>query len=227
METRSTYSKIRSAYVKLIYANHNNSFSVKKALMKVLSEIKEGDIGLNVGAGTTKLHPQIKNLDIFPGKNIDYIGKAEAIPVDDNVFKIVISQETLEHVQDPFKAAAEVFRVLRPNGLFYCQLPFIIGYHPGPTDYWRFTKEGIRELLEKQGFVCEEIGISVGGATGFYRIFIEFLSVLLSTPFPFLYHFFKAIFSLILFPIKWLDFIMSFSQQKDRISGGYYIIARK
>lgn len=155
METTSTYSKIRSAYVKLIYANHNNSSSVKKALMKVLGEIKEGDIELNVGAGTTKLHPQIKNLDIFPGKNIDYIGKAEAIAVDDNVFKIVISQETLEHVQDPFKAVAEVFRVLRPNGLFYCQLPFIIGYYPDPTDYWRFTKEGIRELLEKQGFVYQ------------------------------------------------------------------------
>ena len=72
-----------------------------------------------------------------------------------------------------------------------------------------------------------EIGISVGGATGFYRISVEFFSVLLAVIIPPLYHVFKAFFSFVLFPIKWLDIFVNLSSQKNRIPGGYYIVAKK
>jgi len=218
---------LRFKFVKLIYADHNRSSSVKKAIKKCLSNLNTTDVGLNVGAGTTKLHPQIKNLDIFAGEHIDYVGKAEAIPEKDNYFKLVITQEVLEHVEDPFKASQEIYRVLQKGGRLYCQLPFIIGYHPGPTDFWRFTKEGITSMLENAGFEIEELGISVGGGTGFYRILVEFMSTLFSVPIPPLYSIFKALFAIIFYPIKWFDFILHFSKEKDRIPGGYYIIARK
>ena len=64
---------------------------------------------------------------------------------------------------------------MKPGGKIYFQVPFVIGYHPGPTDFLRFTKEGVYELVTKAGFKISEIGITVGGATGFYRIAVEFL----------------------------------------------------
>ena len=220
-------SAIRFKLVQFFYADHNKSKSVQKALKKLLAELGPDQIGLNLGAGTTRLHPQVKNMDIFPAKNIDIVGKAENIPLSDNSINLVITQETLEHVQDPFKAVAEIYRVLKPNGKVYCQLPFIIGYHPGPTDFWRFTKEGIAELIQKNGFKIEELKITVGNSTGFYRIAVEYFACLISIPVPFLYFIIKGFFSLLLYPLKWLDFLFSFSKQKDRIPGGYYVIAKK
>ncbi len=221
------YSDIRFAFVKLVYGDHNRSSAVKKAIKKCLSRLGDNEIALNVGAGTTNYDKRIKNLDIFEGEHIDYVGSAEAMPMADGTFGLVLTQEVLEHVQDPFQAMNEIYRVLKPGGTLYCQLPFIIGYHPGPTDFWRFTKEGIKELVEKSGFVIEEQGITVGSSTGFYRIAVEYFSVLLSVPLPFLYTAFKALFAIALYPIKWLDYIMQFSKQADRIPGGYYVIAKK
>ena len=222
-----SFSSLRMKFVKTIYGDHNSSINVKRALKKCLSKLGTEEFGLNVGAGLTNVDERIRNLDIFPGQHIFYVAKAESIPEKDNFFALVITQEVLEHVQDPFKAISEIYRVMKPGGILYCQLPFIIGYHPGPTDYWRFTKEGISELITRTGFSIIEINISVGTASGFYRIFVEFLAILISIPLPFLYIPFKAFFSLLFYPIKLLDFLFKFSKQKDRIPGGYYIIAQK
>ncbi|MGV3485680.1 MAG: methyltransferase domain-containing protein [Planctomycetaceae bacterium] len=214
-------------FVKLVYADHNSTSQVRQAIAKTVSHLGPDDIGLNVGAGKTRIHPQIQNMDIFAGESIDLIGRAEAIPAEDNYFTVIITQEVLEHVEHPFVAASEMHRVLKPGGLLYCQLPFIIGYHPGPTDFWRFTREGISSMLREAGFQIEEQGITVGSGTGFYRILVEFMAISCALIAPPLYKAFKAIFALLLFPIKWLDHLFKYSREKDRIAGGYYVIARK
>lgn len=221
-------SKIKYFFVKKIYADHNNSKSVQLALSSVLTKMSsENAVGINIGAGYTRLHPNIKNIDIFAGENIDIVSKAESLPFEDNSIDLIISQEVLEHVQNPSLAVQEMFRVLKKDGLIYCQLPFVIGYHPGPTDFWRFTKEGIVEIFQRHGFFIKEVGISVGGGTGFYRICVEFFATFFSLPLSLLYIPFKILFSLFFYPIKWLDFLFKYSNQRDRISGGYYIITTK
>jgi SAM-dependent methyltransferase len=221
------YKDIRFAFVKLVYGDHNRSSSVQKALKYCYDQIKPGEEGLNVGAGKTHLHPQVKNLDLFAAPHIDYVGTAEAIPVNDNHFSVIITQETLEHVQDPFKAISEIYRVTKPGGLLYCQLPFIIGYHPGPTDFWRFTKEGMVELVQRVGFEVQELGISVGPSSGFYRIAVEYFSILFSFLIPPTYHLFKAFFAVLFYPLKWGDILLNHHKEADRIPGGYYIMAKK
>lgn len=225
--TGSMINRIRQLYVRHIYADHNSSAPVRRALDGVISAIAPGQRGLNIGAGATRLHSQIENLDIFAGSNIDHIGTVEALPFGDNLFDIVITQETLEHVADPKKAIFEIARVLKSGGLLYCQLPFIIGYHPGPQDFWRFTKEGMRELLRRSGLVVIRIEVAVGGATGYYRVSVEFWSILFSLGWGPLYKLLKALFALLLYPIKWLDFIFNKGPEKDRIAGGYFLVAQK
>jgi SAM-dependent methyltransferase len=218
---------LRQRFVGSIYATHNRTKTIEKALGRVLAALPEGERGLNVGAGHTRLHPSLVNLDLAPGPNVDCCASAEAIPFDDGSFAVVVSQETLEHVRDPGRAVAEIYRVLKVNGTFYCQLPFIIGYHPGPTDFWRFTKEGIRELIERAGFVCREIGIAVGPATGFYRIVVEFFAVVASGIWERLYFPVKGTAALLFYPLKWLDPLLLRAAQADRVAGGYYVIAQK
>ena len=221
------FKNIQFKFVRLVYADHNRSSVVKKKIAEVINNLGPNDIGINIGSGTTVFDNRIRNLDIFPGKNIFYIASAENIPESNDFFSLAISQEVIEHVKDPFLATKEIYRVLKKGALFYCQVPFIIGYHPGPTDFWRFTKEGIIEMLLQAGFEVVETGISVGGGTGFYRIAVEFFAILFSLPLQRSYFFFKALFSIFLYPIKFLDIFFSFSKQKDRIPGGYYIIVKK
>ncbi len=227
MSDASTYSRLRSAFVGLVYADHNRSPAVRRAIGAALAALPADGVGLNVGAGRTRIDPRVRNLDIFEGPNIDYVGRAEAIPLPDASVDLVITQEVLEHVADPFKAMQEIHRVLKPGGTLYVQLPFVIGYHPGPTDFWRFTREGIVRLVERVGLQCQEVRVAVGASTGFYRVAVEYFAVLLSALVPPLYVPLKALFALVFYPIKWLDALTALSKQTDRIAGGYFIVARK
>jgi SAM-dependent methyltransferase len=217
----------RKQFVGSVYATHNQSPKIREAVHRLLNEIGSGGRGLNVGAGSTQLHPALINVDIVPGPTIEVCASVENLPFPDETFDLVVSQELLEHVRDPFQAMQEMRRVLKKGGVIYCQVPFIIGYHPGPTDFWRFTRQGIRELVEKANLECLEVDMAVGAGTGFYRIAVEFLAVFASRFASLLYLPAKGTFALILYPLKWLDAFLSQSPEVDRIPGGYLVIARR
>jgi len=217
----------RYRFVKAIYGDQNNSNAVKRQLINLFNNFDSvTQKALNVGAGSTRVHPDIINLDLEEGLNTDVIGSIEKIPFPNNHFDIIVSQEVLEHVRDYSLAVIEMKRVLKPGGKIYCQLPFIIGYHPGPHDFWRFSKEGIEQIFTQHGFEIENTGIAVGPATGFYRILVEFSAILMSKLFRG-YHLFKGFFALLYFPIKFLDIVLNNSKEADRIAGGYFIVLEK
>jgi SAM-dependent methyltransferase len=51
------------------------------------------------------------------------IGSILAIPFPEDTFDYVISSEVIEHVPDPFKAVAELHRVLKPGGTLVITTP--------------------------------------------------------------------------------------------------------
>ena len=206
---------------------HNDSRLIRQALAEVLRNLNLGERGLNLGCGTTRLHHQIVNVDIIKTPSADCVADGQNLPFPDETFSLVITQETIEHVRDPLRMLNEINRVLCASGVLYCQAPFIIGYHPGPTDFWRFTREGIQELAKRAGFYSLQVGTAVGPATGLYRIVVEFMAIIAARFVPSLYIPVKAIFALFLYPLKWLDSFSSYSPQADRVAGGYFIIARK
>jgi SAM-dependent methyltransferase len=218
---------VRRTFVASVYATHNTSAAIVEALRYCLSRLTKNDRILNVGSGATKVGPRVVNLDPVIQSTVSCCGAAEQLPFRDESFTLVISQETLEHVRDPFRAVTETFRVLKPGGTFYCQVPFVIGYHPGPTDFWRFSREGIQELVEQAGFVCEHVDVAVGPGTGFYRIAVEFIAVVAASLHRGLYMPLKGVAAVALYPLKWLDRPLSRNPQVNRIAGGYYAISSK
>lgn len=227
MDFRKLTASAQYIVVKKIYGDHNDARNVRRALKTLIQIMPKPFKGLNIGAGKTKIHPDIRNLELEPGANIDLVGSVLDIPCNDNEFDLVIAQEVLEHVKNPRKAVEEVFRVLKKDGYFYMQLPFIIGFHPCPNDYWRFTHEGILELLEHSNFKVIELKITVGPAVGFYRVLVEFLSVCFSLGIPFLYKPMKLAAAVLCWPIKLLDPLLIKSKEANRIAGGYYVIGQK
>lgn len=219
--------KISYLFVKNIYGDHNSKTNVKIAINNLIKEIPSDGSGLNVGAGNTFFDKRIKNLDIEKNNTIDIVGSVESIPIEKNKLDVIFCQEVLEHVKNPEIALSEMYRVLKPGGKLFLQVPFIIGYHPCPNDYWRFSDEGLKYIVLKNNFKIKHQEQTVGPATGFYRIAVEFFAILFSLPLPFLYKPLKGIFALLFYLVKYLDIIMIFSKESSRIAGGHFVICEK
>ena len=216
----------RQRFVRSVYADQNDSPFVRARVARLLDELGSGR-GINVGGGPDRLDPRLVHLDVARHASCDCLCDARRLPFASAAFDLAVSQETVEHVDDPFLAVREMVRVVRPGGRIYLQVPFVIGYHPGPHDYWRFTREGVAVLLERAGIPEAEIEIAVGPATGFYRIAVEFLAGLMARLEPSWYRPAKAAAALLCYPVKWLDGWLAGGAARDRVAGGYLAVATK
>jgi len=195
-------------------------------LSQLLAEVPADGVAINVGAGQTN-YPNVVNLEICDGSHIDIVGFGSSLPFLNSSVDLVIAQEVLEHVADYTALVAEVARVLKPGGRFYCQVPFQIGFHPGPCDFWRFSRQGLEQVFSTPIWNLERLSITLGHGSGFYRIAVEFVGVTSSCLSQRLYRPAKALAALALYPLKWFDFLTPLSKERDRIPGGYLCVARK
>jgi SAM-dependent methyltransferase len=87
----------------------------------------------------------------------DIVSPADKIPVEDRSFDAVLCTEVLEHVPAPWDVLNEFHRVIRPGGAVWITVPLTWPLHEQPHDYYRFTKFGLRHLLERAGFSQVEV----------------------------------------------------------------------
>lgn len=109
------------------------------------------DIGSGTGAWVWARRFRHFRLDIEARGPVEMLGDAHALPVRAGTVDLVLMLEVLEHVRDPRAVLGEVHRVLRPGGRLVFTVPFLWGIHES-VDYWRYTAQGLRELLERAGF---------------------------------------------------------------------------
>lgn len=88
-------------------------------------------------------------VDFRPGPGVDCVADVEALPQADASIGTVIALSTFEHVKRFWLGFDEVYRVLRPDGVFLVASPFYFHVHAYPHDYWRFTPEAFDFLLER------------------------------------------------------------------------------
>jgi ubiquinone/menaquinone biosynthesis C-methylase UbiE len=80
------------------------------------------------------------------------IGPEGQIPASDESFDGVLSSQVLEHVVSPQIYLTEAYRVLRPGGHLILSTHGIWPYHPDPTDFWRWTIDGLQREVCRAGF---------------------------------------------------------------------------
>lgn len=101
--------------------------------------------------------------DLRPsGKLLDAAADLERLPFADSCFDTIFCSQVLEHVKDPWQAAAEMARALRPGGCLIITVPFVGYLHNEPHDYHRFTPHGARSLLEQTGLEAVHVSGSGG-----------------------------------------------------------------
>lgn len=68
--------------------------------------------------------------------------------IPNNYCDIVFTVDVFEHINRPWRAAAEITRILKPGGICYTSTLFSWRYHPCPIDYWRYTPACLSFLFE-------------------------------------------------------------------------------
>ncbi len=110
---------------------------------------------LDVGGGTQKYRKIItssphvqdyKVLDMTDVQGVDFIGDVHHMPLADQSFDGANCNQVLEHTHHPEQVMSEIARICRPGGILLFTVPFIIGAHPCPHDYFRFTVEGVEAI---------------------------------------------------------------------------------
>ncbi len=112
---------------------------------------------------------------LFNGRCSEYVGcdeypadpsvvrcPADHLAFADGEFDLVFCSQVLEHVARPWAVVGECSRVLRPGGVALFTAPFLFPHHPSPTDFYRFTHEGLSSLAQQAGLEVEEVSAQCG-----------------------------------------------------------------
>lgn len=193
-----------------------------------------GDL-LDLGCGQVPLYatyrPHVDSITcvdwVKSPHKIDYIDMScdlsRPLPINSNQFDTIILSDVLEHIPEPKFLMSELFRILKPKGILFLNVPFYYCIHEAPHDYFRYTKHALEYFLEENDFESLEI-TPIGGS-------VEVISDILSKHLQFipmlgkpLSSFFQAIariFSKTQLGIKVKNIT------SENFPFGYFVIAKK
>lgn len=87
-------------------------------------------------------------VDFVPGKNVDVVlDDPYQLPIPTNSVDVVVSSSCFEHSEMFWLTFLEIMRVLKPNGLFYLNVPSNGLFHRYPVDCWRFYPDSGQALV--------------------------------------------------------------------------------
>ncbi len=198
---------------------------VGKTAKKAIEGLGPDKVIVNLGSGTKIIRKGVINIDFQPFENVDIVADASCLPQEDNSVDAIVCESLLEHVADPAKVVAEIKRVLKPGGLVYVTVPFIAGFHSSPNDYYRWTKQGLREIMA--GFEEKESGVMYGPTSALLSILCEWLSLVLSFGSLKLHQFWLILLTIITSPLKLLDYLFYRFPSAANIAYGFYFIGVK
>ena len=202
-------SRCVSALDRRFYPDSGNNWDDELFRSHILRYVNDTSVVLDVGAGAGIVEQmnfrgtaaRVCGIDLDP-RVLDnpYLDDAqvtggESIPYDDDTFDVVISDNVLEHLEEPQKVFAEIARVLKVGGVFLFKTPNRFHYMPliarltphrfhrfvnrlrgreevdtFPTRYRANSRGQLRRLAAASGFDIDKLNL-IEGRPEYMRIF--------------------------------------------------------
>lgn len=151
--------------------------TIDAAVEEFARSLPDGALVLDAGAGESRHSDAFRRqryvaLDLGVGDpgwdytKLDCVADLASLPFRGGAFDGCISIVTLEHVPEPLAVLKEIARVLAPGGRFLLVVPSDWEVHQAPHDYFRYTRYGVRYLLETAGLTP----MHVLAAGGYFRL---------------------------------------------------------
>ena len=150
---------------------------IERELQAFADSLAPGGRVLDAGAGEAR-HEKLFHrqryvaVDLAVGdaawnySHLDAVADLCTLPFREGSFDAAINVVTLEHIHDPAAAIREIARTLRPGGRMLLAVPQDWEVHQAPHDYFRYTRYGVRHLLEQAGMEV----VRVQPAGGYFRL---------------------------------------------------------
>lgn len=84
--------------------------------------------------------------------SVDIYSPLHQIPLESNSVDTILCIAVLEHVENPEEILPEFFRVLKPGGHLVASVSFLQPEHKIPTDFQRYTEDGLSRLMTYHHF---------------------------------------------------------------------------
>ncbi|UCI05686.1 class I SAM-dependent methyltransferase [Mesorhizobium sp. B1-1-8] len=139
---------------------------LERELHAFAAKLTPGSLILDAGAGDQVYAPifQHTRYEAADFEKVDKVYKKPtfscdlaSIPVEDGRYDAVVCTQVLEHLPEPLVVLRELHRTLKPGGSMILTCPLWYEEHERPYDFYRYTQFGLKHLVEKAGFVVEEV----------------------------------------------------------------------
>lgn len=121
---------------------------------------------LDIGCGRNK-KPGFSGVDINPGEQVDFVMDVRKLEFEDNSIDEIFSRRCIQHVEDDKKAFSEIFRVLKPNGIFTLEIASWYGWlyyrlhlsssYGNYKIFHLYRDSKIKKKLEEAGFTIQNL----------------------------------------------------------------------
>ncbi len=92
----------------------------------------------------------------FQKDNVDINASIYQLPFRSNSIDAILCLSVFEHLCDPFTAAREIHTVLRPCGMVFLTVPFMLSEHAKDDDYgdyFRYTEQAIKYIFRDFSYI--------------------------------------------------------------------------
>lgn len=139
---------------------------LQRSLESFYGAIQDWSKVLYVGCGRRLPNIDVVAIDLDPyvGEGIPnfHCADAENLPFEDNIFDLVVSSHTIEHLTDQYKGISEQARVCKKDGLVGAVIPdvrYTAGMDSSHTREWAMD-DFIEEFKTVSGIMLIDYGIA-------------------------------------------------------------------
>lgn len=138
-------------------AEHWQRVVLNRAIAEYISSLEPGRLSAAEISGKSHAHRGWREYAELAYPDFDLCAPI----TEEHRFDVVICEQVLEHLPDPWAAAANLRELCAPGGHVIVSTPFLVRVHELALflmgDYWRFTPRGLRTLLEHVGLEVEVV----------------------------------------------------------------------
>ncbi len=221
---KDIFQKLYKAIVKLT-GGSNFHIPVKKKFDEIINSTGQHGFVLEIGSGTHRLHEKIINVDIDLFENVDVVSNGAKLPFLNESVDAIFILAVLEHTRQPHAVIQECYRVLKRGGTIYAEVPFVFRCHSYPTDFWRYSLQGLEELF--RDFDKQEDGVCVGPSSGLLTFLTHYVSLFSFSNNDIINRLLKGLTFCLFFPIKYLDIFLLKNKRAHELAAGLYYMGRK